>query len=550
MSAMLIAAIVFVGAFGFAGKVPSKIATWIVVVLTVLGIFQSPDIITRLMFVGAAMAGPILLYLLRIVLGLTVVPLKHYLTFKQDAHRALFNVVPGDADDRAASEQIEGHATSLVASGFVRRGRVGLRAGKATVVNEFLDRGDGREWAILTATIPAKLQPVILHSSCEFANGETLAVNNYPFVDPNPPSPGNETIRLPSISDANDIVRACLTLAARSSHEPVVRTPLTTDLAVRARERTERRYEAERRAGWLRYDAALDVYRPTLRNAYRTYWRSLPPLNGIVDRQDRAFERELLAEMKVTPAARGGTTTGAPTTPAPEQTARQFVGNLAAAVGLTAVVVLMPDLPDLLFGRSAPRVAPAINVTADFAVPDSFAAAVQTLEQWLGRPSHQLVGTRDDEPTPTPGVAISMRADSADAYVSAAHGAFLSRGFYLFRTGERATSGLETDAIALYPTRDAYEVMRAMETNASNHGMSTEDVIAWFRREEGRYPIRFEAIAFDYVGGRLLGDVPDETSFARRFIRFCPDIQAEGPVSARSLGKDFKRTREVYCWWD
>ena len=550
MNTTLLAAIVIIGALGFAGRVPSKIASWVVVVLTILGIFQSPDVMTRLMFIGAAISGPLLAYGLRVVVGLTIRPLVHCFNFKSDAHRSLFNVVPGDPDDVAAAEQVEGHAASLVATGFVRRGRIGLRVGKHTVVNEFLDRGDGREWAILTATIPSGVQPVILHASCEFANGETLAVNNYPYVDPNPPSPGNETIRLPSLSDANDLVRACLTLAARSSHEPVVRTPLTTDLADRARDRVMRRYETERQVGWVRYDATLDVYRPTLRNAYRTFWRSLPPLTLIVDREDRARERELLAEMKLTPAPRSDTTPGAPVSTEPEPTRKQFVTNLAAAVALTAVIVFMPDLPDLLFGRPARRVVPAINVTADFAVPDSFSGAVRTLEQWLGRPSHQLMGTRDDEPTPTPGVAISMRSDSADAYVAAAHGAFLSRGFYLFRTGERATSGLETDAIALYPTRDAYVVMRAMETNASNHGMSTEDVIAWFRREEARYPIRFEAIAFDYVGGRLLGEVPDETAFARRFIRFCPDIQGEGPVSARSLGKDFKRTREIYCWWD
>ena len=44
--------------------------------------------------------------------------------------------------------------------------------------------------------------------------------------------------------------------------------------------------------------------------------------------------------------------------------------------------------------------------------------------------------------------------------------------------------------------------------------------------------------------------VPDEKDFAKRFLKFCPDLQAEGPVSARRLGQDFKRTREVYCWWD
>jgi hypothetical protein len=279
------------------------------------------------------------------------------------------------------------------------------------------------------------------------------------------------------------------------------------------------------------------------------YWRSLPPLNGIEDRADRARERQLLAAMKMSPAARTDSIPGVPVNAEPEPTTKQYVTNLAMAAGLTAIIVFMPDLPDLLFGRTE-RARPAVTVPADFAVPDSFSLATQALARLVGQPSHQLMGNRDDEPTPTSGVAISMRSDSADAYVAAAQDAFLAKGFYLFRTGERKSSGLETDALALYPTRDPYEVMRAMETNGTNSGLSTDDVIAWFRREEARYPIRFGAIAYDYVGGRLLGDVPDEADFGRRFIRFCPDIQAEGMVTGRSVGRDFKRTREIYCWWD
>ena len=77
-----------------------------------------------------------------------------------------------------------------------------------------------------------------------------------------------------------------------------------------------------------------------------------------------------------------------------------------------------------------------------------------------------------------------------------------------------------------------------------------EDVIAWFRREEAAYPIRFGAIAFDYVGGYFRGEVPDEAQFAGRFIKFCPDSQMDGPVSAKKMGKEFQRSREIFCWWD
>jgi len=550
MPTALLALIVVIGALGFSGRIGSKLWTWIVVVLTILGIFTSADVLTRLMFVGAAILGPLVPYALRVFTGLTIQPIRHYLRWSSDAHRALFNVDPADPLYQAAGEHLDVHVNSLLSSGFVSRGRVGNRIGKHTVVIHFCERGNGTEWAILAATLPPMLQPVVLACSCAFADGQTIEVNNYPWVNPNPPSPGNETTRLPSLGDINDLVRACLTIATRSSHGPIVATPLMTDMATMARERTKRRQDAEVRAGYLRYDASSDVYRSTLRNAYRMYWVSLPPLKWIIERRDLARERELLTEMRLTPTPRTDTApqgeSAAPTT------LKQYIVSLAPLAAVIGLIVFMPDLPDMLFrDRSLALAKPAIKVPGDFAVPDSFGGAVQALEQLVGRPSHQLSGTRDDEPHLTPGVAISMRKDTADAYVAAAHEAFYDRGFYLFRTGERATSGLETEALALYPTRDPYEVMRAMETNASNHGMSTEDVIGWFLREERRYPIQFEAIAFEYVAGRLVGStVPDETSFGRRFIKFCPDIQAEGPVSARKIGREFKRTREIFCWWD
>ena len=551
MHSFLFAAIIITGALGFTRQPPSKVASWVIALLTLLGIATSPDVTTRLMFVGAAILGPLLAYPAQLVVSLTIRPLLLYARWSTDGHRSLFYVTPDDPLHATAGEQLDKHAESLVSSGFTSRGRVGLRVENKTLVSEFLDRGNGTEWAILVATTPASVQPVVLHGSCTFASGDTLVVSNYVWVDPFPPSPssGYVSIRLPSLGDVNDIVRACLTIASKSSLGPVIATPLETDVASRARERTKVRNDAEVRAGYLRYDAASDVYRLTLRGAYRMFWVSLPPVRWILERRDRKRERELLAEMRLTPAARTDSP-GAAASAAPSTRKEKFLA-VASVAAIIAVIVFVPDLPDLLYPqRTTPRVRPVITVPGDFAVADSFSSAVQALERLVGQPSHQLSGTRNDEPAPTTGVAISMRKDSADAFVTAVQDAFLGRGFYLFRTGERATSGLETDALALYPTRDPYVVMRAMETNASNYGMSTEDVIAWFREEEARYPIQFMVIGFDYAGGHLGGLVPDETEFARRFIRFCPDIQGEGPISAKRLGRDLKGSREIFCWWD
>src|SRR5687768_899866 len=549
MHTTLLALIVIIGTLGFVKRIPYSIASWVVVVLVVVGVFNSPDATTRLTYVGAAILGPLLAYPLSVLFALTIGPLLQYFRFEFDAHRPLFDVAPGDELHSAAGEQADQHSAALVSSGFVSRGRVGLRVKQFTVVNELLDRGDGREWVILSATIPPTVQPFVMHCSIPL-EGQILTVSNYRFVDPNAPAEGYESVRLPTIGDPNDLVRACLTLAARSTYGPVVPQPMDMDLVTLAKFRTKRRLDAEVSGGYVRYDAAKDVYRLTLRGAYRMFWVSLPPLKWIIDRRDRERERELLAEMKLRPAPRSGTGTGETESAAPQASMKKRLRWLVEAVALVAVIIFVPDLLTALDGPPSGRLPPNVSVPAGFVVPDSFPGAVRALEELVGQPSHQLMGTRDDEPTPTPGAAISMGRDSADAYVTVAQDAFLARGFYLSRTGERATSGLETEALALYPTPDPYVVMRAMETNGWNHGLSTEDVIAWFRREEVAHPVRFGAIAFDYVGGYFRGDVPDDAEFARRFIKFCPDTQMDGPVSAKKMGKVFQRTREIFCWWD
>lgn len=540
MHAFLLTAIIITGALGFARRFPPKAATWIVVTLTVIGIFTSPDISMRLTFLGAALAGPLLQYVLLIVWSLTVRPLWYYLRVRTDADRMLFALAPDDPRYEAASSRLDGPVGEATSSGFQSRGRVAATVGPHIVANEFLDRENGREWVIVSATISGTPLPLTLHCSTQLATGDVLVVSNYPYVDPNPPAAGYVTWRLPSLTQIGDLVRAFEAIARRSG--PVVAMPLDTDLLTRARERTRHRLDAERQAGFQRYDAGSDVYRPTLKCVYRQFWVSLPPLNWIIDRRDRERERVLLSEIGLSPAVTPGGAAGAPT--------RKQYREAVMAVGLIALVVLGPELLAAFGGGSNGLTRPDVTVPSGFNVPDSFPSAARALEQLVGRSSHQLMGTKDDEPAPTAGVAISMRKDSAAAFVAKAQDAFLARGFYLFRTGERAASGLETDALALYPTRDPYDLMRVMETNAANYGMGTDDVIAWFRREEARYPIRFDVIGFDYAGGRLLGDVPDATEFASRFIRFCPDIQSAGTVTTRSVARELRRSREIYCWWD
>ena len=546
MHAWLLTAIIVVGSLGWIKRIPSNVATWIVVALTVLGVFTSPDMSSRLTFVTVALIGPLLPYLLALIFSLTVRPLIYYFSFRADIHRTSYEFTPDDPRSGQMDQTVGDQVNEAIALGFRSRGRIGGQVGAMTVVNEFLELDNGRVWVYATAVLSHQQFPVILHCGVRLANGDYLVVSNLPYVDPSPPSPGYVDWRLPSITHVRDLVRATEFIAARSG--PIIPMPMETDLLTRARMRTKVRYEAERAGGHHRYDATEDVYRPTLKGAYRQHWVTLPPLQGIIDRRERERERALFAEMNLTPAARSDVPTGGEATDAPKPTGKGYLAAAGIVLFLFLLALVGPEVVAAIGGDRYERPLPRVDVAANLIVPDAFPDAVRLLEAVVGQSSHQLSGTVDDNPAPTRGVAISMHRDSADAFVEAAQDAFLAKGFFLFRTGERF-SGLDTDGLALWPSPDPYEIMRAMDTNGANHGLLVDDVIAWFRREEAQHPIRFGAIAFDYVGGHLQGELPDLSDFASRFIAFCPDLKAES-ITTLSLKRDMERTREVFCWWD
>jgi len=125
-------------------------------------------------------------------------------------------------------------------------------------------------------------------------------VNTYSKVSAHPPVPGFVTIRLPSLTRFADVVRACEGLAERRG--PVVMGRRDLDLLSLVHLEVKNRLEADCQAGYRRYDASNDVYRPTLKGAYRLHWVMLPPLTGLLDRRDRERERVLLTELGITPS--------------------------------------------------------------------------------------------------------------------------------------------------------------------------------------------------------------------------------------------------------
>jgi hypothetical protein len=542
MHFILLVAIAVLGVLAVLKKVSSNVAAWVIVALTLIGVLTSPDTGSRLVFVLTALLGPLVAYPATLLWGLTVLPVLHFLRFRTDSHRAQAELTPDDPRHDEVLLKLAGPIREAESLGFHNSGFV-IHEGKMTLVNAFLERDDGSVRMFVTTVLSHPQFPTILHCGVELSTGETLVVTNLPHVDPSPSVPGYINLRLPGVSSVSDLVRLTEFVAARSGS--IVPVAKDADLVTRSKSRTKARFEAERKAGYWQYDATADVYRPTIKGAYRQFWVSMPPLSWIIDRRERARERELLAAAGITTTPRSDI----PRVETEKATWKTWAEAAGIVLFLIGLGVWGPELLAEMSFDSVRRPLPRVDVPENLTVPDAFPDAVRLLEQVVGQPSHQLSGTVDDFPAPTRGVAISMRMDSADAFVAKAQDAFLAKGFYLFRTGERF-SGLDTDGLALWPSPDPYEIMKAMDTNGANHGLLVDDVIAWFRNEEPEYTFRFGAIAFDYVGGRLLGGLHDTKGFAFRFYKFCPDLAQSSDFTIRILTRELESSREFYCWWD
>ena len=338
MHILLLAAMVTVAVLTPVTGSPRNLASWVIVILMMVGVYTTPSMLMRLAVVVVALLSPVVRIILRTGWLLTVHPLVHYFRDRLDAHKAFVMLVPGDALHVATAPLLDPAIHDAESLGFRSRGRLALAVERYTVVTEFLTREDGRLWATVHTAVGGPARPVVLDCMATLASGEVFTVNNYSRVIAIPPVPGFVTIRVPSLTRIADVVRACEGLAGRRG--AVITPPREPDLVSMVQSETKDRLEAECQAGYRRYDARNDVYRPTLKGAYRLHWVMLPPMNGVLDRRDRERERALLAKLGIAPSHADRAE--------PVSLVKQYRQEAPAIALLIALAVFGPEIPTLI----------------------------------------------------------------------------------------------------------------------------------------------------------------------------------------------------------
>jgi hypothetical protein len=127
---------------------------------------------------------------------------------------------------------------------------------------------------------------------------------------------------------------------------------------------------------------------------------------------------------------------------------------------------------------------------------------------------------------------------------------YLLRGVYVVRYDNSFGYGDSRDAILLLPTRDQFEVVRAVGTSGLNYDIGNARVVRWLRDVHRTHPFVVTEAGLDYVAGNFARPVRDPGRLARRFFRFCPDIVLQGTDTVAALAEELRASQTLYCWWD
>ncbi len=183
--------------------------------------------------------------------------------------------------------------------------------------------------------------------------------------------------------------------------------------------------------------------------------------------------------------------------------------------------------------------------------PSEIGAATKRVAEACGHPAKRLDGTNDQgEPVATGGFAIDCESAAATSLLAEAHRTLRLQGLYLFLSEQRFGIAGHPDTLGVLATRDPYEVMTTMGTNAANYDKGTADIIAWLRALEVEQPFELTGIGFDFLSGRFTTPVKDPAGLANRMYEFCPDIVDQGVGDVGALAEELRTKQTLYFWWD
>ncbi|WP_108672336.1 DUF4253 domain-containing protein [Peribacillus acanthi] len=106
--------------------------------------------------------------------------------------------------------------------------------------------------------------------------------------------------------------------------------------------------------------------------------------------------------------------------------------------------------------------------------------------------------------------------------------------------------------IGVIPENDPFEILKILQTNGENSGISNHDILVKLKDWNKRYPFDLIGVNHDWVEIQFsyLPEGDELISFAKEIYAFCPDIVEQGSESIEGLIEELTETKNLFLWWD
>ncbi|WP_116789913.1 DUF4253 domain-containing protein [Flavobacterium psychrotrophum] len=122
------------------------------------------------------------------------------------------------------------------------------------------------------------------------------------------------------------------------------------------------------------------------------------------------------------------------------------------------------------------------------------------------------------------------------------------KGYILFKSYDGFGHG--SDSLTILKTKDQFDILRAVGTEAVNYNHTTNAIIGTLYRWHTKYPFTIKGAGPDWIEAQFIKQPADMTAFAKELYAFCPDIVDQGSGSVDEMAKEMKDNNILYLWWD
>lgn len=106
------------------------------------------------------------------------------------------------------------------------------------------------------------------------------------------------------------------------------------------------------------------------------------------------------------------------------------------------------------------------------------------------------------------------------------------------------------DQVSVLKSKDQFDALRVMSTNAWNYDMSPKDVLKKIKEWDRRYGLIVVGAGQDWMHAKFKRTPHPMLSFAKEVFKFCPDIVEQGTGTVDKLASEMQSANSLYLWWD